>query len=179
MSYHTKQDIYSALAPLHKMLKEHNCTINLLIVGGAALSFNGIESIGTCDIDTLTEISQEVKDYVDDLGIDLNNDVWTYRHYFDDVDFIYDDENPLSSNINISYLSLSGVILTKMGHSDPDKLAAVAWILKEELGVNLDEESICDWLSSNGVDVDGDVEESVSSFLDQIDESDLEWIEFD
>ena len=164
MTYYRLEDIHEDLEYVNRILKRNNLFLNLRVVGGAALLFNGIHSYETEDIDTLSSIEEQVKEVLDDCSIDVNNDVLDYLEEFDDLDFVKDDYE--FYNISIEYLDLGGVIKTKMRHSDQDKLEAVAYVLEEELKIDMSPDSLFKWFRDTQ-DVHVSYEE-IEDFLMQV-----------
>lgn len=160
----SKENIYDSLAQINKVLSKKHLFIDLKIVGGAALIFNGIKSIDTQDIDTITKLSQEIKDICSESSLDINDDVLDYINDFEDAEFIEDcDVN--FSNISISYLDLPYVIKTKLkNYQDEDKVLKLAFLLEDELDVNLNVSDISNFLLDYGVEPDiHDIEEFLNA----------------
>lgn len=157
-----KDEIYYELGRVDKILKKNGLYLNLKIVGGAALIFNGINCIETHDIDTIERIEYEVKEILADCSIDINDDVLDYIENFNDSSFIYDEENNFE-NITIYYLDLYDVIKTKMKDTNPDKLESLYYLLLDEFEVEMSVEGIYDWFEENGIRID---KEDIENFLD-------------
>ena len=161
-----KEDIYDSLTRINKRLAKNNLYLNLKIVGGAALIFNGINTIETNDIDTINRIEEEIKEICADCSLDINDDALDYIGNYNDCEFIYDNEKSFS-NITIEYLSLGSCIKTKLKNcQDEDKMEKLIFLLEDTLRVDMTIEGISEYLSSLGeIPNEYDIEE----FLKAID----------
>lgn len=159
-----KDEIYDELYLVNKRLAKEGLLLNLKIVGGAALIFNGISSIETNDIDTIHKIEPYIKDILEECSIDINDDAIEYIQNYEGLEFIRDTCRTFS-NINIEYLDLAGVIKTKMLDTNTDKLQSLYYLLEEELEVEMTVEGICEYLKELGEDIDPtDVENFLNEF---------------
>ena len=156
-----KEEILEELSRINKMLKEYNYNLDLKIVCGAALLFNGIRSIETTDVDTINKVSQQIKEILNDYSLDINDDALDYIENYQDCNFIYNDKQ--FSNISIEYLLIGGVIKTKLKNCQDDyKMEKLAYLLEEELGVELTLDGISTYLKS--IDVEPN-EYDITEFL--------------
>ena len=160
-----KDEIYENLFNLNTKLSEVNIMLYLKVVGGAALIFNNIEAISTEDIDTIIRLENEVKEVIEECGIDINDDALDYIQNYDGLEFIHDSDHEFS-NIDIQYLSLGGVVKTKMISTDTDKLEDLRYLLEEVLEISMDIESIIEYIRNLGVVLD---KELVQRFLEETD----------
>ena len=159
-----KDEIYDELYLVNKRLAKEGLLLNLKIVGGAALIFNGISSIETNDIDTIHKIEPYIKDILEECSIDINDDAIEYIQNYEGLEFIRDTCRTFS-NINIEYLDLAGVIKTKMLDTNTDKLQSLYYLLEEELEVEMTVAGICEYLKELGEDIDPtDVENFLNEF---------------
>jgi len=158
-------EIVGALNRVNNLLKGHNLYADLTIVGGSALILNGINSIETIDIDTCNTLSREVKEIFEDCSVDINDDAREYESNYEGLDFIEPDWLQFS-NITTRYLDIGGVVVTKMKDTNPDKLNNLAYVLNEELGVDLTVDSISKWFEDQNVDYDTT---DIENFLTEID----------
>lgn len=161
---YNKEELYNELFFLNKNLYQKGLTLNLKIVGGAALIFNNVSSIETQDIDTITKIEQEVCDIIESTSLDINNDALDYIQNFDGLEFIQDNGR-IFSNINIKYLSLGGVIKTKMLDTNPEKLENLRYLLEDELEVEMTINGIKEYIKDLGETIS---EEDIENFLNEI-----------
>lgn len=161
---YNKEELYNELFFLNKNLYQKGLTLNLKIVGGAALIFNNVSSIETQDIDTITKIEQEVYDIIESTSLDINNDALDYIQNFDGLEFIQDNGR-IFSNINIKYLSLGGVIKTKMLDTNPEKLENLRYLLEDELEVEMTINGIKEYIKDLGETIS---EEDIENFLNEI-----------
>ena len=149
-----KEDIYSELERVDDRLKKYGLYLNLKIVGGSALILNDIHSIETNDIDTIVRIETEIKEILDDCSADINDDALDYINNYDNLTFIEDEHT--FSNIHIEYLSIVGVIKTKMKDTNPSKLENLYYIMESDLGIDMSLDGICNWFSENSEEPDLD-----------------------
>lgn len=165
----SKEFIYDSLKRINRVLASRNLYMNLKVVGGAALIFNGIKSVDTRDVDTLIKLSQEIKDICSESSLDINDDVLDYIDNFENADFI-EDTNKSFSNISILYLDLPYVVKTKLKNcQEEDKILKLAFLLRDELDVELTVDGISEFLIEYGVEPDiYDIEEYLNA-LEQTD----------
>jgi len=140
--YYLKEDIYRDLKYLNRKLAEEHYFLNLKVVGGSAFILNDLQSIETTDIDTAIRIETEIREIIDDCGVDINDDASEYD--FDDLEFIFDNET--FSNISIQYLTVGGVIKAKLMYEDEDKADALRYTMEDELGIDMTVEGISQYL---------------------------------
>lgn len=144
-----KERIYYELTQINNILKAKQFYLDLKIVGGAALLFNGITAIETVDVDVINQISEEIKEICFDFSLDINDDALDYIHNFDNCEFI--EDNHLFSNITISYLTLGSTIKTKLKScGEEDKLEKLAYLLEDILEVDMTVEGISSYLEELG-----------------------------
>ncbi len=142
----SKEHIYYELNKINSVLQNRNLYLNLRIVGGAALLFNGISAVETVDIDVINYISDELKDICYDFSLDINDDALDYIDDFKDCEFIYDDRKQFS-NITISYLPVGSVIKTKLkNYQDEYKAEKLLYLLEDVLDVEMTVEGIANYL---------------------------------
>lgn len=145
-----KEDIYSELEKINRVLAYRNLFLNLKIVGGAALIFNGITSVETQDIDTIERISSEIKEICDESSLDINTDAMDYIENYVDCEFI-EDSCKTFSNIFITYLSLVDTIRTKLkNYQDEDKAEKLRYLLEDEFNVEMTIEGISEFIKEYG-----------------------------
>jgi len=165
MDLYYKDQIYDELSRLNKKLSERNLFLNLSVVGGAALILNGIESISTVDIDTISSIEDEVYEVIKECSLDINNEALDYIYQYEDLEFIKDTRS--FSNIEIEYLCLGGVIATKIKHLDPFKLQGLRVLLEDELEIEMSVETIYKYVWNEfGICLDID---DIENFLNETD----------
>lgn len=151
--YLSKEFIYSNLHKIDAVLRRKNLYLNLRIVGGAGLIFNGITSIDTSDIDTLDKLTQEIKDICSDSSLDINDDVLDYLDNFNSLDseFLEDNEESFS-NITISYLNTAGIVFTKLKNcQDEDKMENLRFLLEDELDIEMTVKGISEYLEDYSI----------------------------
>ena len=155
-----KEDIYSELEKINRVLAYRNLFLDLKIVGGAALIFNGISSVETQDIDTIERISSEIKEICDEFSLDINTDAMDYIENYADCEFI-EDEYKTFSNIYITYLSLVDTIRTKLkNYQDEDKAEKLRYLLEDEFNVEMTVNGISEFIKEYGGEPDKhDIEE--------------------
>lgn len=145
-----KEDIYSELEKINRVLAYRNLFLDLKIVGGAALIFNGITSVETQDIDTIERISYEIKEICDESSLDINTDAMDYIENYADCEFI-EDSYKTFSNIFITYLSLVDTIRTKLkNYQDEDKAEKLRYLLEDEFNVEMTIEGISGFIKEYG-----------------------------
>lgn len=160
-----KEEIYDELYRVNKKLKDNNLNLNLKIVGGSALIFNGIYSIETNDIDTISRLEDEVREICEDCSIDINDDALDYIQNYEGCEFIRDEGHPFS-NITISYLTIGSTIKTKLKNcQDEDKAEKLVYLLEEEFEVDMSLEGISKFLKDFGETPD---EFDIQEFLNLI-----------
>ena len=145
-----KEDIYSELEKINRVLAYRNLFLDLKIVGGAALIFNGISSVETQDIDTIERISSEIKEICDESSLDINTDAIDYIENYANCEFI-EDSYKTFSNIFITYLSLVDTIRTKLkNYQDEDKAEKLRYLLEDEFNVEMTIEGISEFIKEYG-----------------------------
>lgn len=159
-----RDDIEYQLTKLNDKLTYYGLHLDLTIVGGSALILNGINAIETEDIDTITRMTEEVKDIIDDLSLDINNDALDYIHNYMNKEFI--DSDLSMSNISVSYLNLPGVLITKMDYvDDPDKTLNLYYLFKQTFGIEMSIRGIEDFLDGYGYICSIEDKQSIATFL--------------
>lgn len=145
-----KEDIYGELSRLNRKLVKEGFTLDLKIVGGAALIFNNISSIQTQDLDTINSLRGEIREICEEASIDINDDALDYIQNYEDCEFIRDEDHNFS-NINIEYLSLGGVIKTKLKNcQDEDKMEKLRYLLEDEFEIEMTIDGIANYLKELG-----------------------------
>ena len=145
-----KEAIYTELENINKILAKRNLYLNLKILGGAALIFNGITTVATDDIDTIRQISADVQEICDESSLDINTDAMDYIEDFVDSEFVIDDYETFS-NIYIEYLSLIDTIRTKLKNcQDEDKAEKLRYLLEDEYEIEMTIDGISDFIKDYG-----------------------------
>lgn len=163
-----KSDVLAQLEELNQRLAKDNLVLDLQVVGGAALLFNGLTFIESDDIDSMLPISGEVRRQVDAVGIDINDDANDYLDDYKDYSFLEFEERYFS-NIHITYLELAGVLATKMQYLDiDDKVIALYDMMSEDFGIEMTVNGICSYMEDElGLTISAEI---VQNFLDAYDE---------
>lgn len=160
-----KDEIYDELSRLNRRLQSADLYLNLQIVGGAALIFNGINSIETGDIDTITRLEYEIREICDECSLDINDEAIDYIKNYENCEFIHDEGHSFS-NINIDYLNLGGVIKTKLKNcQDEDKIEKLRYLLEDEFEIEMSVEGISSYLKELGEIPD---EHDIKEFLNSL-----------
>lgn len=167
MSLYYRDNIYHKLNIVNKRFSKEGLYLDLKIVGGSALIFNDISSVETEDIDTINCIPYEVREILDECSLDINDDAMDYIHDYDHLEFIKDDKRTFS-NITIEYLSIGGVIKTKLGAYQDDKAEKLRYLLEDVLNVPLTKDGIILYLKEQDETIDSYTENNIDAFLETI-----------
>lgn len=166
----TREELIDVLNEIDAELASNNKSALLRIVGGSAAILNGIEEVATDDIDTCVKLSEDVKMSIAWSGVDLNDESGQYIDEYMKYEFEMLDEN--FSNIQVLYLTLPGVVATKMQNENEDKLLDLAEIIKKIDGVELTKESIVNYLEENDAMIDMYF---INNFLEVYNEFYINW----
>lgn len=165
----TKKELIESLKKIDKELSSTNTRVLLRIVGGAAAILNGVEGVSTDDIDTCVKLSDDVEMAIMWAGVDLNDESAQYFDEYVKYEFELLDKN--FSNMQVLYLSMPGVIATKMQNENDDKLLDLAEIMKK-VGIELTKESIVNYLEENDSMIN---EYFIDNFLEIYNEFYINW----
>lgn len=161
-----RDDIQYELQRLNDRLKAKGLFLTLQLVGGSALIMNGLTSYETEDMDTSIRIEAEIKEILDDLSIDINDDATDYADNYYDRNFLYEQDMHFS-NIEIEYLDLPDTLLTKMQYiDDEEKMVSLGTLFEDELDSELDEDSIIQCLDEYGYSCSDEDILIIRDFLD-------------
>ena len=163
-----KEDLIYSLQCFNNALKNHNLFFHLRLVGGASLIMHDI-NYSTEDADHLGFIDPEIQKFINNQGIDINNDCIEYLDNFDDAEWEMSEVQ--FSNLSIEQLTFGSSIYMKMTNSDDTKKAVKFFdILSDEYDIELTVESIIDFLKQHDTQPDRTV---IENFVDAVKEENM------
>lgn len=136
---------------------------------------NGLMSYETDDISNSDAIQSEIKELLDDLSIDINDDFERdYRNNYDGREFLVENDM-MFSNIAIEYLSIHDAILTKMQNiDDDDKMRSLVIALEQDYKIKeLSLEQITNLLDEFGYEPSDEDIEIINDFINAYNENEL------